>query len=358
MTVPTKPMLTDTMPAAVYQRPGEVAVEQRPVPDVGPNDLLIEVDHCGVCGSDLHMMMDGWGKPGAIEGHEYTGRVAAVGADVTGWSVGDPVVGGPARRCGRCRYCQTGRPSLCVERNTPGIAAWQGAFARYKALPAAEAIPVPAGLSLRHAALAEPLAVALHGITLGRVEPGRRVLVMGAGPIGALTVAALADRGVEQLAVCEPNPGRQALARGVGAQRVVTPDDLDRPGMHEPDRIVDDAVDVVLECSGKAAAMEAGLAQLDRAGTLVLVGAGIEPPRFDPNRILLNELVITGSFCYDAGGFPAALELLASGRLPVDELIEPQDVGLAGLAAAMRDLVSGSTPGKILIAPALEEGDG
>jgi (R,R)-butanediol dehydrogenase/meso-butanediol dehydrogenase/diacetyl reductase len=144
---------------------------------------------------------------------------------------------------------------------------------------------------------------------------------------------------------------RQELARAVGAHRVLVPDDLEVPSIAEPSRILDDAFDVVLECSGKRSAMEAGLAQLRRAGTLVLVGAGIDPPHFDPNRILLNELVITGAFTYDQGGFEAALALLASGRLPVDALVEPGEVDLDGLLDAMRDLAAGRVAGKVLVRP-------
>ena len=100
--------------------------------------------------------------------------------------------------------------------------------------------------------------------------------------------------------------------------------------------------------------MEAGLAQLERGGRLVLVGAGMQFPTFDSNRIVLNELVITGSFTYAEHGFAAALDLLASGRLPLDSLIEPQDVGLGGLLAAMRSLAGGETAGKVMVDPRLE----
>ncbi|MGZ8764859.1 MAG: alcohol dehydrogenase catalytic domain-containing protein [Acidimicrobiia bacterium] len=92
----------DAMRAAVYVGDRRVEVQERPVPEVGPHDVLLEVSHCGICGSDLHFVLEGWGRPGAIEGHEYTGRVAAVGSSVTGWSVGDEVVGGRSPRCGEC----------------------------------------------------------------------------------------------------------------------------------------------------------------------------------------------------------------------------------------------------------------
>ncbi len=339
------------MPAAVLKGPGKLAVEDVPVPALGPADVLVEVDHCGICGSDLHMVLEGWGQPGSVPGHEWTGHVVAVGADVARWQPGDAVVGGPALRCGACPACQAGRPSLCAERDTPGIGLEQGAFARYKAAPGDELLARPDGICARAAALTEPLAVALHGITRSGVQAGQRVLVAGAGPIGALSIAALRALGVDDIVCVEPGERRQALAASVGAGEVRHPSDLDVPNMAEPGRVVDGAVDVVLECSGKAAAMEAGLAQLVRGGTLVLVGAGIEPPRFDPNRILLNELVITGAFNYDADGFDRALELLAAGSLPVDQLLEAQDVPLDGVLDAMRGLVDGTLAGKVLVRP-------
>src|SRR5207248_3135200 len=147
------------------------------------------------------------------------------------------------------------------------------------------------GLSLREAALAEPLAVALHGITKSGIEPGERALVLGAGPIGALTIAALRALGVDDIKVSEPAPLRQDLARRLGASRVVAPDELVVPGPFDPAGIVADAVDVALECSGHGDAMEAGLAQLKRLGRLVLVGAGMASPRFNPNRVPLNASV-------------------------------------------------------------------
>jgi len=342
------------MAAAVYRGPADLVVEQRPVPQPRPGEVLVEVEHCGICGSDLHLVLEGWGRPGSVEGHEYAGRVVAVGTDVVGVSIGDRVVGGPMPRCGRCRHCRAGRPSLCAERDTPGLAPWQGAFARFTSLPAAQALAVPDGLDLRAAALAEPLAVALHAIGQADLLGDERVLVFGAGPIGALATAALHAAGHNDVRVCEPSPLRQDLARRLGAAWVGGPDDLDVPSVADPGRVVDDPVDVVLECSGHSSAMEAGLAQLERGGRLVLVGAGMHFPTFDSNRIVLNELVITGAFTYDAGGFPTALDLLASGRLPLDVLVEPQDVALGGLLAAMRSLAGGETAGKVLVDPRLE----
>ena len=339
------------MQAAVLRGKDHLEVSDVPVPSVGPGDVLVAVDWCGVCGSDLHMVLDGWGAPGGWGGHEWAGRVAAVGPGVTRWAEGDAVVGGPSVRCGECRACRAGRPSLCEGRDTPGIGLEQGAFATYTRTREDELLAVPDGLASRAAALTEPLTVALHGITQSGVVPGQRALVLGAGPIGALSIAALRALGVDDVTCAEPGERRRALAAKVGATAVCHPDDLDVPSRAEPGRVVDGAVDVVLECSGHASAMEAGLAQLIPGGTLVLVGAGMASPRFDPNRILLNELVVTGANCYDQDGFERALDLLVAGALPVDDLIEPEGVGLDGLLDAMHGLAEGRLAGKVLVQP-------
>jgi (R,R)-butanediol dehydrogenase/meso-butanediol dehydrogenase/diacetyl reductase len=173
-------------------------------------------------------------------------------------------------------------------------------------------------------------------------------LITGGGPIGYLSVAALKAMGVDDIVVSEPHEKRRALCERLGA-RTVLPDELPVPVM--PHDLVDEPFDVVLECSGNRNAMEAGLAQLKRGGTLVLVGAGVHRPKFDNNRILLNELVITGAYVYDHDGFPRALELLASGKMPNDLLVEADDVPLDGLLDAAIKLGDGDLAAKVLVVP-------
>ncbi len=343
--------LPATMPAAVYRGSGEVAVEDLAVPRPRPGQVLVEVGHCGVCGSDLHMITENWGKPGTVLGHEWSGTVVAVGDAVDAWAVGDEVVGGPSPRCGRCRRCLDGKPAQCEDRRGSVTEGHDGAFARFILVDARALVRVPEGMGARDAALAEPLAVALHGITRSEIRLGDTAMVLGAGPIGALTVAALVSQGLGPVAVVEPAAPRQALARALGAAEVLVPDDLPTYPLWEPERISPRAVDVVFECSGKKAAMEAGFQQLRRGGRLVLVGAGIEPPTFDPNRMLLNELSVCGSFVYDADGFDRALDLLASGALPTDALIEPDDVPLDRLGPALDGLATGRIAGKVMVVP-------
>lgn len=341
-----------TMRAAVYQKPRTISVERRPVPTPGPGEALIEVSHCGICGTDLHLVLEGMGRPNSIGGHEYSGRIAALGVGLEGWSVGDAVVGGPRATCGACPYCLAGRPSLCTGRGGFGgerDPRFHGAFAEYVLVRDSQLVRVPEGVSLRAAALTEPLAVALHAIARSGIQPGGRALVTGAGPLGLLIVAALRTRGIEEVAVSEPSRLRRERAGAVGATQLIEPDALDAPRM--PFDLVDAPFDAVLECSGNPAAMEAGLAQLCRAGALVLVGTGMRRPRFDHNRILLNELIVTGAYNYDANGFRDALELLSRDAIPLDRLIEPRDVPLEGLLRALETLERQERGGKVLVAP-------
>lgn len=342
--------LPDTMRAAIYRRPRVIdVVDDVPVEHAGPGEIVVRVSHCGICGSDLHSVLEGWGQPDSIEGHEFTGEVVEVGAAVTRWSVGDLAVGGPGRKCGECEFCLAKRPSLCLGRGKVGVDRWQGAFAEYFRGPADSFLRLPDGLSLRHAALAERTAVALHGITrAGGPAAGRRWLITGGGPIGFLSVAALRAAGVEDIVVSEPAARRRELCETLGAT-TVDPSELVTPPM--PHEQVAEPFDVALECSGRDDAMVACLGQLRRAGTLVLVGAGITSPRFDANRILLNELTITGAFTYDFDGFERALELLASGRVPLDLLLDPVDVSLDDLLVTMERLVAGEIAGKVVVAP-------
>ncbi len=344
--------LPEVMPAAVYKAKGDIAVEDRPVPTPGPDEVVIEVSYCGICGSDIHILLEGWGDtPGLIAGHEFSGTIAALGAAVEGWQVGEPVVGGPSPKCGHCRRCLEGKPSQCENRRGSAGHFGDGAFARYILVRAASLVRMPEGLSPRHAALAEPLAVALHGITRSGAGPGDRVLVIGAGPIGALSIAALRCLGVTDIVAVEPGEGRRRLAAELGARDVWEPGHLERFPPWEPERLAEPNFHAVLECSGKKAAMEAGFYQLGRGGTLALVGAGIEGPSFDPNRFVLNELSVVGSFVYDADGFERALELLARPDFPADRLIEAEDVTLDGISDALVGLAEGRLAGKVMVIP-------
>jgi (R,R)-butanediol dehydrogenase/meso-butanediol dehydrogenase/diacetyl reductase len=342
------PAVTELMPAAVYVAIGETAVRDLPVPEPGPGEVLVEISHCGICGTDLHLVLEGYARPGSVLGHERSGVIARPGVGVDGWEPGTRVVLDPTPGCGRCRACLRGRPSVCLERDPVDLLEFRGAFTRYVVAPAARLLPIPEMLSTRAAALTEPTAIAMHCVTLSGVHPGDTVLVTGAGPVGLLIVAVLVARGITDVTVSEPAAARRERALAVGAARAIPPDDLPRAPMGRP---VDQPFTFAFECSGHAGAAEAALDQLDFAGTLVFVGTGRESPRINHNRMIVMELTALGAYNYEADGFGPALAMLAGGKLPLDPLIEPVDVGLEGLDDTMRRLAAGELPGKVMVRP-------
>jgi (R,R)-butanediol dehydrogenase/meso-butanediol dehydrogenase/diacetyl reductase len=343
------------MDASVYVGDGMLEVQQVSVPEPGPRDVLIEVGQCGICGTDVHLVLEKIARVGTILGHEWAGTIAALGDEVDGWKVGDRVVCGPSPGCGRCRACRAGRPSVCLDRPLTDHLDFRGAYARYVVAPAAQLLAVPAGLSIRQAALVEPTAVAMHAVTLSRVKPDDRVLVTGGGPVGLLVTAVLHAQGIRDVTVSEPSPIRRQHARKVGAARVVEPHELPRSRMGAP---VDEPYQVVFECSGRADAAESAIDQLDFAGTCVLVGTGHDLPRINHNRVIVLENTIIGAYNYDADGFAPALALLASGAMPLDALAEPVDISLDDLPEALRRCAAGELPGKVMVRPVRSEESG
>jgi len=344
----TEAMPAEVMPAAVYIGGRNMAVQDVPVPTTGDDEVLIEVSHCGICGTDLHLVLEGYARAGSVLGHEWAGTIARVGANVEGWEAGATVVADATPGCGECRACRRGRPSVCLRREAPDFLSFRGAFGRYVNVKASRLLPLPDGLSTRAAALTEPTAIAIHTVRLSGVEAGDRVLVTGAGPVGLLVIAVLLTQGIGDITVSEPAPARRARAIEVGAARAVEPDALAPAAMGQP---VEHPYDVVFECSGNAHAAEVALDQLDYAGTLVFVGTGHEMPRVNHNRAIVLELTIMGAYNYDAEGFGPALDLLASGALPLDLLIAPDDVPLDGVLDAMHRLAAGEIPGKVMVRP-------
>ncbi len=338
------------MRAVVYRGASDMAVETVPVPELGPDGVLVRVSRCGVCGSDVHLVTDGFARPGSILGHEWSGEVVAVGPDADPSMIGWRVVSAGDASCGTCRACRRGRSTVCRDRPAVDHLAFTGAYAEYFVTTAKRVLRVPDSVSDRAAALTEPLAVALHGVNVAQVEAADRVLVTGAGPIGLLTVAALAQRGVSRIVVSEPSPTRRERALAAGASRAVAPEELERPANGlQP---VADPYDVVIECSGNLRAVTGGLEQLDWGGTLVLVGTGNpDMPRLNHIRLMVMELTITAAFNHDHDGFERALALLGSGAIPVDAVLGTRDIPLSEVLAVVTETAAGRGDGKVLVDP-------
>jgi len=336
------------MPAAVYIGDGKMEVRELPVPQPGPGEVLVEVEACGICGTDLHLVLEQFARPGDILGHEWSATVVDSGGRNVTWEPGTRIVSDASPGCSECRACKLGRPSVCLRRPPADFSSWNGAFCRYRVVQADRLLEIPGSLSTRDAALTEPTAIALHTVNLSGVGADDRVLVTGAGPVGALTVAVLRAQGIDDITVSEPSEVRRRHALAVGAYSVISPDELEPAAMG---RTVDSPYTFVFECSGRASAVEAGMDQLDYAGTLVFVGTGSTMPRVNHNRMIIFEQTIIGAYNYDAEGFGPALDLLASGNLPIDVLIEKEDVSLDAVVPAMVRLSKGEIAGKVIVVP-------
>ena len=337
------------MPAAVYVGDGRIAFEEVPRPEPGPDEVLVEITACGICGSDLHMVLEKYARPGSILGHEWSGIVTTAPGD-SGWVPGDRVVGNAAAGCGTCRPCRRGRPSVCLHRPSADFAGYRGAFCQFKTVAANGLIRIPDALATRPAALAEPTAITLHALRLANVRPEDRVLVTGAGPVGLLIIAVLKAQGINDITVSEPSAVRRQQALDVGAARVVSPDALEAPPMTLP---------VAEPFAGRVRMLRSCQCGRGRLRTARLrrhpghCGDRVRPAplQSEPH----DHLRARGhrGLQLRRRGLRPAVDLLGSGTLPLDTLIEPEDIPLTEVMDAMERLARGEIPSKVMVGPGL-----
>jgi threonine dehydrogenase-like Zn-dependent dehydrogenase len=319
---------------------------ERPAPTVG--EVLVDVVCCGVCGSDLHMLSAGLVSAGHVLGHEFTGVVADLGPGVTGWTAGDRVAVLPIVACGQCYACRAGRPNLCEEQGIdhgPGIGR-QGGYAESVAVPAGMLRHLPDNVSDTHGALAEPLAVALHAIRVSAAAPDEPVCVLGSGPIGVLTVAALVAGGYGRIAVVEPVPGRRVAVERHGVRAFAPEGAL--AGVPE---LLGDRPSTVIDSTGHPSGAPLALRLLAPAGRLTVVGLPDDPATLDLSLLAFKEITIRGSLVYDEQDFASALAHLAAGSIPCDKIITAV-APLADAPSLIADLQAAATEQvKVLLAP-------
>jgi L-iditol 2-dehydrogenase len=320
-----------TMRASVLTGPQTIELQERPVPEPGPDEALVRVASVGVCGSDVHYYQHGRIGPMVVEGplvlgHEAGGIIVAVGDAVDPTRVGQRVALEPQRPCRRCRQCKTGHLNLCRDMEffaTPPI---DGAFCDYVTLPADFAHPVPDSLSDAAVGLLEPLSVGLWANRKGGTAAGSRVFITGAGPIGVLAALAARATGAVDIIVSDPvESRRQRVAELASAQPV------DPTAGFDP---ADVDADVFLECSGATAGLLDGLKAVRPGGVAVMVGHGeanISLPVLD---IQVREVTLTGIFRY-VDTWPVAISLAAGGRVDLDALVTAR-FGLDDVEAALK----------------------
>lgn len=299
------------MLAARYYGIGQVRTEDIPIPVCGPGQALIKVAYAGICGSDLHIYRKGMFVVSVPEtmGHEFSGVVERVGEGVAEVRPGDHVVGDPRVTCGCCEWCRRGAFSLCPGLGFIGEAA-PGCFAGYLAMDAKKLIKIPRELDLRRAALAEPLAVALHIAGRGKFSPADHLGIVGAGPIGLLTLTLARAMPAARVTVIDVAPGRLELAGRLGAATMTTfPEDAA------------DAPDVIVEAVGLEATLAGAVRWLRPQGRLVMAGLYEDKVTLDPNDMVVKELELAGVSAYETADLHQAVKLLADGEVDVDPLI-------------------------------------
>ncbi|MFW9800456.1 MAG: zinc-binding dehydrogenase [Candidatus Thorarchaeota archaeon] len=306
------------MRAAVYEGAGEIRVKDVPEPELGPHDVMVKPKFVGICGTDLSAWEYGMYESGLIMGHEFTGDIVQVGSNVNEWKVGDRVVPSSLIPCGTCDYCRKLRHSLCDDMQMIGIS-MNGGLAELVALPEKALHALPKSLDYKSGVFVEPLAVAIKGFHSVEFSEGMDILVLGAGPIGLLSIQYAKMNGASKVYASEVKPARLRAAAQTGADVALNPKDESLPLRIEA--LTDgNGVDLVVECTGEAEPTSEAFSMVKRGGTILVLGITEEPVEADFMTGVLNELTIQFSYLGYAE-FPEAIELLASGRIKVEPLI-------------------------------------
>lgn len=306
-----------TMRVSVLRGVKDVVVEERPVPEPGPAEVLVRIGSVGVCGSDAHYYSHGRIGDFVVDqplvlGHEAGGQIVAVGPGVPNSRVGERVSIEPGVPCRHCEPCRRGSYNLCPDVQFFATPPVDGAFAEYVAIPSDFAYAVPDHLSDDAAGLIEPLSVAVWANGKAGVSLGSSVLVTGAGPIGLLVTAVASALGAAEILVSDVAGARRELAARYGATRLIDP--------QQPTALEGVEVDAFIDCSGVPAAVIPGVRAVRPGGSVVLVGMGSDELALPVSVIQTREITLTGTFRY-ANTWPAAINLASSGRVDLDGLV-------------------------------------
>jgi (R,R)-butanediol dehydrogenase/meso-butanediol dehydrogenase/diacetyl reductase len=325
------------MRAAVLNADRRLEVAEVPDPLAAPGRIVVRVAGCGICGSDLHMVEAGLLAPGSILGHEAAGTVESVGAGVDSFAPGDPVAVFPVEPCGACEPCTAGAEQRCVGglATAVGLGMRPGAFAERLDTSPGMLEPLPASIDPALGALAEPLAVALHGVQRAGLSPGATVGVIGCGPIGLCAVLAAKALGAGEVWACDTNPFRAELSGAVGA---------DRWGRNPGE------ADIVVECAGAPGTLDLAVGAARGGGTVVLLAVNISGDTVFPFMWVTKEVTITPGIAYTRREFAQAADWIARGRVDPSVMVTRR-VGLEGADEAFYALLGGAAEGKVLVTP-------
>lgn len=315
------------MRAVRIHGPQDIRVDQVEDPTYGPQEVLIDIHGAAICKTDMEIfagtfphLRTGLLQLPRIPGHEWSGTVVEVGSQVDKFKPGDRVTGDTAIGCGHCSYCLAGHYNLCPNRQTVGILRKEGAFAEKLVMPQRHVYLLPEEVSLDQAMLTEPAAVAIHAVR--RLEPqvGQRCVVFGDGALGLLCLQVVRNAGATDLVMIGSHPHKLSIARDLGASYVI---DHKRENFREQVRKWSggEGPDLIVEASGNPTAIQDAVSLARPGGKIVDISfTGVEQIPLDMDMLVAREISIIGSIA-NPNAFPAALRLMAEGRLKVDPLI-------------------------------------
>jgi L-iditol 2-dehydrogenase len=296
-----------------------------PEPSIAPEEALVEVKACGICGSDVHGMDGSTGRrlPPIIMGHEAAGVIAQLGSRVASWKVGDRVTFDSTISCGNCHFCRRGRINLCECRRVLGVSCAEfrqdGAYAQYVAVPQNILYRLPEDLSFEHAAMVEPVSIAVHGVGRAGLRLGDTAVVVGSGMIGLLVVQALRAAGCGRVFAVDVEPKRLGLACRLGADEGFSPNKAD-VAAEVARRTEGRGADLAIEAVGLAETVGLAVAAVRKGGSIALIGNLSPKVELPLQAVVTRELTLYGS-CASSGEYPACLDLIARGAVQVEPLI-------------------------------------
>ncbi|MCH9670252.1 MAG: alcohol dehydrogenase catalytic domain-containing protein [Gammaproteobacteria bacterium] len=347
------------MKAAVFSRPGDsLSIEQVDDPTAGPNELILRVGACGICGSDLHIsdVHDETGgmrplRPGTIMGHEFCGEVVEVGSAVRGaWTSGQRVTALPYIGCGRCGPCLTGRGHRCQSDTHTGIGmgGLPGGYAEYVKVGAHESLLLPAGVSDAEGAMVEPLAVGLHAVNKAGPIAGARVLVIGAGPVGLSVATWCRVFGARDVVVSDLVASRAKRAADFGATDFIVASQQDVVGSFK--QSAGRRPDLIFDAVGVAGSQQLAINYAPTDGRIVVVGVCMHPDQTVPVKAITKELSVTYVYMYERSDFELTIDMIERGRVDVASMVTDV-VGFDEFAAAFDALKTPDEQCKVLLKP-------
>jgi L-iditol 2-dehydrogenase len=313
------------MKALLLKEYRQLEVVDFPQPEIAASEVLVRVAACGICGSDVHGYDGSTGRriPPLVMGHEAAGIIEHVGADVSGFKVGDRVTFDSTVYCGQCDYCKSGRMNLCDSRQVLGVSCGDyrrhGAFAEFVAVPAHILYRLPNELPLEHAALIEAVSVAVHAVKRSPPKPADDVVVVGSGMIGLLVIQVLRHAGCRRLVAVDVDDDRLALAKRLGATDVLNAKNEDVAA-----RILEltggRGASASWEAVGTTTTVKTAIECVRKGGAVTLVGNVAPTVEIPLQAVVTRELTLFGS-CASSGEYPECIELMASGAVDVSPLI-------------------------------------